>query len=63
VVAAFGRYRPAGYTAKAARANLEAKLAHPDFRHDIDELAAQPPMTYDPDAAATLVREQLLSRL
>jgi predicted nucleotidyltransferase component of viral defense system len=63
VLAAFGPYRPAGYTAKVAITNLNAKLANADFRHDIDELAAQPPVTYDPDTAAALVRDELLSRL
>jgi predicted nucleotidyltransferase component of viral defense system len=61
VFSAFAPYRPAGYTFKAAAANLEAKLANPDFRHDLDELAAQPPIPYDIDQAAVLVREAFLS--
>ncbi|MDR0989775.1 MAG: nucleotidyl transferase AbiEii/AbiGii toxin family protein, partial [Propionibacteriaceae bacterium] len=48
VLAAFSPYRPAGYTSKTAIANLEAKLANPDFRHDLNELAAQPSVTYNP---------------
>jgi predicted nucleotidyltransferase component of viral defense system len=60
VLAAFGPYRPAGHTSQAAIANLRAKLATPDFRHDLDELTAQPPALYDPDQAAALVTASLL---
>jgi len=62
VLGAFEPYQPAGYTSRAAIANLEAKLADPDFRHDLDQLAAQPPIPYDPDAAAKLITVTLLSR-
>jgi len=63
VIAAFGPYRPAGYTAKRAVANLQAKLAAPDFRHDLDALASQPPESYDADQAADLVTKTLLWQL
>ena len=63
VLEAFGPYRPAGYTSKSAIANLEAKLVDPDFCHDLDELAAQPPIPYDADSAAKLITDVLLSRL
>jgi len=63
VLAAFEPYRPAGYTSRTATANLDAKLADPDFRHDLDQVAAQPPIPYDPDAAAKLIADTLLSRL
>lgn len=63
VLAAFGPYRPVGYTSKAAIANLEAKLADSDFRHDLDELTAQQHALYEPDAAAALIRRELLSKL
>ncbi|MDR1354842.1 MAG: nucleotidyl transferase AbiEii/AbiGii toxin family protein [Propionibacteriaceae bacterium] len=63
VLAAFDPYRPARYTSKAAVANLQAKLAAPDFRHDLDELAAQPPVPYSPDEAAALVTELLLNKV
>jgi predicted nucleotidyltransferase component of viral defense system len=62
VLAAFAPYRPAGYTAKSAIANLQAKLADPDFRHDLDQLAAHPPLPYRPDEAAETVVSILLSR-
>ena len=63
VVGAFDPYRPVGYTAKIAIANLNAKLANQDFRHDIDQLAAQPPIPYDPDTAAELIFTKLLTKL
>jgi predicted nucleotidyltransferase component of viral defense system len=63
VLGAFDPYRPVGYTSKLAIANLELKLADDDFRHDLDELAAQPPIPYDPDAAAELIIESLLEKI
>jgi len=63
VLAAFEPYRPAGYTSRAAIANLEAKLADPDFRHDLDQLVAQLPTPYESDAAAKLVIDTFLSKL
>ncbi|MDR1185914.1 MAG: nucleotidyl transferase AbiEii/AbiGii toxin family protein [Bifidobacteriaceae bacterium] len=61
VIAAFGPYRPARYTRAAATANLRAKLALPDFRNDLADLAAASSAAYDPDQAADLVIERLLS--
>ncbi|MDR1440967.1 MAG: nucleotidyl transferase AbiEii/AbiGii toxin family protein [Bifidobacteriaceae bacterium] len=63
VLAGFGPYRLAGYTSKAAIANLQAKLAAPDFRDDLDQLAAQPPAPYDADEAAAVVTGRLLHHL
>jgi len=63
VLAAFAPYRPVGYTVRAAIANLQAKLADPDFRHDLDQLTAQPPIPYEPDAAAKLITDALLSKV
>lgn len=63
VLAAFGPYRPVGYTSKTATANLTDKLKARDFRHDLDELASQLPAPYEPDEAADLVIRVLLSRV
>ncbi|MDR2620486.1 MAG: nucleotidyl transferase AbiEii/AbiGii toxin family protein [Propionibacteriaceae bacterium] len=63
VLSAFAPYRPYGYTTKTAIANLQAKLATPDFRHDSDELAIQSSPRYDPDEAAALVINSLLSQI
>ena len=63
VLTAFGHYRPAAYSATRAIANLQTKLADPDFRRDIDQLTAQPTIPYDPDQAAALVVAQLLSHV
>ena len=63
VPAAFGPYRPVGYTSKTATANLTDKLKARDFRHDLDELASQLPAPYEPDEAADLVIRVLLSRV
>ena len=63
VLAAFAPYQPAGYTSKKAIANLQVKLASPDFRHDLDQLAIQPPSVYDPDQASQLIADALLSHI
>jgi len=63
VLEAFRSYRPTGYTPKTAIANLQAKLANPDFRHDLDQLAAQPPVVYAPDDAAAQVTVILLQQI
>ena len=44
-------------------ANLAAKLAHPDFLADLDQLTADSPRRYDVTAAANLIMERLGSRL
>jgi hypothetical protein len=43
--------------------NLRAKLADQGFSHDIDQLTAQPPIPYDPTAAAELIIARLMSKL
>jgi predicted nucleotidyltransferase component of viral defense system len=63
VLRAFGPYRPVGYTAKSAIANLEEKLTNKTFRTDIDLLLAERPVNYNPDDAAALVIEVLLSKV
>jgi predicted nucleotidyltransferase component of viral defense system len=63
VLAAFGPYRPDGYRSGAAIANLTAKLARADFRHDIDQLSVPGKSPYSPDQAAELVIEKLLSHV
>jgi len=60
VLAAFETYRPRGYSSIFAVNNLDAKLADPDFRHDLDQLIAQSVTPYDPDDAGTLVKLLLL---
>lgn len=60
VVAAFDPYRPRGLTSKTAIANLQTKLADPDFRHDLNQLAAHRSVLPDPDEAADLVISTLL---
>jgi predicted nucleotidyltransferase component of viral defense system len=44
-------------------ANLVAKLEHPDFLADLDQLTADSPLQYDVTVAADLVMERLGSRL
>ena len=44
-------------------ANLAAKLEHPDFIADLDQLTADSPLHYDAKPAADLVMERLGSRL
>jgi hypothetical protein len=58
----FGPYRPDGYTAVLAVANLEQHLADPGFRSDLLDLTAQS-AGYDLDEAAAVVSEQLLQHI
>jgi hypothetical protein len=44
-------------------ANLAAKLEHPDFINDLNQLTADTPLHYDAALAADLVMERLGSRL
>jgi predicted nucleotidyltransferase component of viral defense system len=44
-------------------ANLAAKLEHPDFLADLDQLTADSPLHYDVTVAADLIIERLGSRL
>jgi predicted nucleotidyltransferase component of viral defense system len=63
VLDAFAPYRPEGLTAAKAIANLEAKLADEDFRHDIDKVIAIGARPYSIDQAAALITAKLLSRI
>jgi predicted nucleotidyltransferase component of viral defense system len=63
VLAAFAPYRPLGYTANTAIANLERKVADNRFRHDLDPLISTPLETYNVDQAAALVINSLLVRV
>jgi predicted nucleotidyltransferase component of viral defense system len=63
VLAAFDPYRPDGYRAGDAIANLRAKLARSDFRHDIDQLTVLGDLDYDPDRAAELIIDTLLTHV
>jgi len=46
IAACFDPYRPKGWTAARARANLDAKLADREFACDIDQLVTEPPGGY-----------------
>lgn len=61
--AAFATYRPAGWTSALAASNLSAKILNPAFRHDLDPLVAHWPDGYDIDAAASLIRAELIDQL
>jgi hypothetical protein len=63
IVACFGPYTPDGYTAERARQGLHEHVADEGFRRDLEPLLRTTPTGYDIDAAATLVRDQLFSRL
>lgn len=65
VVTAFLRYLEAGgqrVSRAEFEANLAAKVIDPMFTHDLDLLLA-PSLSWDLDAAARFVREELLARL
>ncbi len=63
ILACFAPYRPAGYTAATAIANLDAKLADNAFRSDLEPLIGSLPDEYQVDTAGELLRDRLLSRL
>ena len=63
IVACFGPYEPDGYTAERARQGLDEHVADEGFRRDLEPLLRTTPIDYDIDAAATLVRDRLFSRL
>ena len=50
-------------TAALAEQNLRTKLTDTGFRQDLDQLVSANTVTYDIDAAAELVIDQLLGRL
>jgi predicted nucleotidyltransferase component of viral defense system len=62
VLAAFSVYRPLGYTAKSAIANLRTKLGHDRFRDDMLPLLAPRYTAYEIDLAADLVIHELLEK-
>ncbi len=61
LVNCFTPYRPQGYSAPRAIANLHDHLTDPLFRNDLRDLVQEQPSGYDPDVAGTLVREELLT--
>lgn len=63
ILSAFEPYRPEGLTSALSIANLETKLAKPDFRNDLTPLIATTLDDYDPDVAARLVIDRLLARI
>lgn len=56
IATCFGPYRPAGWTAGLALANLDAKLSDRTFVTDLDLLVVAPPSGYAIEAAASLAR-------
>lgn len=63
ILAAFHPYRPDGYTAARAIANLNAKINDPAFRSDLNPLVGNWPNGYDIRSAADLVQKKLLAHL
>ena len=62
IVACFAPYRPDGYDRAAAEATLAEHVSHVGFRGDPAALT-EVPSDYDIDAAAALIRAELLARL
>lgn len=62
IVACFAPYRPDGYDRAAAEATLAEHVSHTGFRGDVAALT-EVPGDYDIDAAAALIRAELLARL
>ena len=63
ILTSFAPYRPEKYTGMLAIANLQLKVQDRAFRQDLDALIGQWPNGYDLDCAATLIIQQLLSRI
>ncbi|HEU0130285.1 MAG TPA: nucleotidyl transferase AbiEii/AbiGii toxin family protein [Mycobacteriales bacterium] len=63
VLRCFAPYRPDGYTRATALATFDAHVGDPVFRTDLDQLVVTTPAGYDIDAAAMLVRSNLLDPL
>ena len=61
IVDAFAPYRPDGYTRRRAELNLSEKVERIAFREDLQGLVAAWPDGYDIDAAAELVRADVLA--
>ena len=55
----FSRYRPGGWTAARAVANLEVKLEDQEFTADVERLVLDWPEGYTPEAAGQLARTVL----
>jgi predicted nucleotidyltransferase component of viral defense system len=63
ILACYSAHRPHGRTAGAVLADLDAKLADPGYRSEQGSGVGWLPAGYDVDAAAELVREQLIRHL
>ena len=63
IISAFATYRPTGYTAKLAIANLETKRNDPAFRTDLEPLVTAWPHDYDIDDATRLVIDNILNNI
>lgn len=63
ILAAFAPHRPEGLTGARARDNLARKLQDPLFRNDLDPLVTAWPDTYQLDAAAAQIGDQILDHL
>ena len=62
ILACFTPYRPEGYAAAVAIANLEGHVADAGFRHDLLDLVGED-TGFHVEAAAALITEELLSRV
>lgn len=56
IAACFTPYRPNGWTVDRALANLEAKVADPEFAADLDPLVVVPPNGYSAEAGLQVAR-------
>lgn len=63
ILSAFAPYRPEGLTAARAEDNLARKLQDALFRNDLEPLLTTWPGTYQLDAAASQISNQLLDHL
>ncbi|MEN8114360.1 MAG: nucleotidyl transferase AbiEii/AbiGii toxin family protein, partial [Actinomycetota bacterium] len=63
IIDCFEPYRPEGFTARRAIANLRAKLERNDFVTDLEPLVREWPPGYGVEAAAEMVIDQVLSEL
>jgi predicted nucleotidyltransferase component of viral defense system len=63
ILAPFGPYRPDDFTAEKCIDNLDLKLQDSRYRHDLDNLVVQNVDDYDIDAAADLIKNEILSKL
>ncbi|MGC0249143.1 nucleotidyl transferase AbiEii/AbiGii toxin family protein [Pseudactinotalea sp. Z1748] len=63
ILSAFEPYRPGGMTAERAKDNLSRKRDDPAFRTDLDPLINEWRAGYTIESAASLIGEELLSRL